>query len=131
MQRCCTVASLPRGTTSSSSSFLIPGTDDRGSGPGCYVLAVDGSKTSLELVAGGILRIPAQSLAISRNEYVRGQLTLDLGQALTTNPETVSDHRYQLLPNRWNRRWASYQTQDPHQVALHQEVQDVSAPIVE
>ena len=63
--------------------MLDPGTDDRGSGPGCYVLAQNGTKEPLQLAAGGVLQVPTSALTVARNEYKLGQLTLDLGQALS------------------------------------------------
>ena len=111
---------------------LDPGTDDRGSGPGCYVLTQGGTRESLQLAAGGVLQVPTSALTVARNEYVRGRLTLDLDQALRLDASAAEGQRYELLDNRWNRRWASYATQDPQQVALQQqEVGDAGSPILE
>ncbi|WP_420460039.1 hypothetical protein [Neolewinella sp.] len=108
---------------------LDPGTDDRGSGPGCYVLTERGEKLPLDLAAHGVLKIPARALSVARNEYVRGLLHFDLARALREQPAQAGS--YQLPANSWNKCWASYEPQDPQHTAVHQEVQDVGARIDE
>ena len=109
---------------------LDPGTDDRASGPGCYVLDTQGGKQQLRLAAGGVLQVPAQALTVARNGYVRGAVTFDLGQALQAQ-YAAGERSFHLQANRWNRRWASYTGHDPIQVDIHREVRNVGAPIVE
>ncbi len=108
---------------------LDPGTDDQGSGPGCYVLNSKGEKQPLDLAARGVLRVPTRTLTVARNEYVRGRLSFDLQRALEVQP--AADGGYRLQANSWSKQWASYQAQDPQHVAVHQKVQDVGARIAE
>ena len=82
------------------------------------------------MAASGVLQVPAQALTVARNEYVRGAVTFDLGQALQAQ-YAAGERSFHLQANRWNRRWASYTAHDPIQVDIHREVRNVGAPIVE
>ncbi|CAH1002046.1 hypothetical protein LEM8419_02961 [Neolewinella maritima] len=89
--------------------ILDPGTDDQGSGPGCYTVDANGQKHALDIRAGGLLSIPTYELVVDRNEYVSGLLSIQLAKAL--QPQTASG-TYTLQANRWHRKWATYIPQE-------------------
>ena len=121
---------VPSGDYHSIELVLDPGTDDRGSGPGCYTLVANGEKQPLRLTGGGVLYIPAESLSVARSEYVGGVVTFNLNQALQATDSGLETD-FELLRNSWDHRWASFAPQDPQRIATYQQLPDLSTMVPE